>query len=124
MPKVIYLSGGMTGIPEHNYPEFHRVANILRKKGYIVFSPAETNGGEYSLEMRPRLLRVDTHYILSADMVCVMAKTWANSPGSRYEALVALTCGIPVWIIDEDGLPIDQVVEGEIGTVITKEVAP
>ena len=40
-PKKLYLCGKMTGLPDHNYPEFNRIAAILRSKGYEVVNPAE-----------------------------------------------------------------------------------
>ena len=37
----IYLSGPMTGLPEYNYPAFHKAARALRAVGYRVVNPAE-----------------------------------------------------------------------------------
>ena len=38
---MIYICGPMTGHADYNYPEFHRVAGILRKHGLQVVNPAE-----------------------------------------------------------------------------------
>ena len=37
----VYIAGPMTGIPQYNFPEFDRVATLLRAMGYDVVSPAE-----------------------------------------------------------------------------------
>lgn len=36
-----YLGGPMTGIPQFNFPEFHRIAGKLREGGLNIVSPAE-----------------------------------------------------------------------------------
>lgn len=41
-----YLGGPMTGIRSFNFPEFKRVAEILRNNGYNVISPAELDDPE------------------------------------------------------------------------------
>ena len=38
--KRIYISGPMTGMPEHNFPAFHAAADRLRKAGWSVVNPA------------------------------------------------------------------------------------
>ena len=38
----LYISGPMSGLPELNYPAFHKAARQLRKAGYEVVNPAET----------------------------------------------------------------------------------
>lgn len=39
----IYLAGPMRNIPEHNFPEFYRVAALLEAAGHEVFNPAKTD---------------------------------------------------------------------------------
>lgn len=36
-----YLAGPMTGYPKFNFPEFERVAGILRERGYVIVTPHE-----------------------------------------------------------------------------------
>jgi hypothetical protein len=40
-PKTFYLAGPMSGLPQFNFPTFHRVAALLREQGYTIISPAE-----------------------------------------------------------------------------------
>ena len=40
----VYLAGPMSGIENQNYPEFFRVAELLRARGYEVENPAEKDG--------------------------------------------------------------------------------
>jgi len=37
----VYLAGPMRGLPNFNFPAFHKAAKKLRKQGYEVFNPAE-----------------------------------------------------------------------------------
>jgi hypothetical protein len=37
----LYISGPMTGIKDHNFIEFNRVAKLLREKGFDVVNSAE-----------------------------------------------------------------------------------
>lgn len=42
----VYLAGPMSGLPNHNFPAFHRAAKVLRSVGFEVVSPAELHAGE------------------------------------------------------------------------------
>jgi len=41
--KSIFISGPMTDIPEHNYPEFARVEEALQSMGWEVVNPVKFN---------------------------------------------------------------------------------
>jgi hypothetical protein len=44
--SFFYLGGPMTGIPQFNFPEFHRIGAALRERGYNIVSPAELDDPE------------------------------------------------------------------------------
>lgn len=98
----VYLSGPMTGFPNHNYDAFHRVAGYLRDNGFFVMSPAETAGGQYHEDLRPWLLAHDISVITSVDMVFVMPG-WERSAGCLLELHVAQETGKPVFQLNAQG---------------------
>ena len=42
-PTLIYISGPMTGLPELNFPAFHRAEALLRAEGWQTVNPATLN---------------------------------------------------------------------------------
>lgn len=91
----IYLSGPMRGLPDNNFPEFHRVANILRDTGHDVLNPADSFDGKPGVD-RHDCLRHDIQLILISDAVVVIAG-WGNSPGACFEVAEAWQIGVPVY---------------------------
>jgi len=111
----IYIAGPMTGIPEFNFPAFHRAANDLRLQGHEVFSPAEhdiavhgvdiSKGNEagcqdkaakdHGFDLR-KALAVDLAYIcLHADAI-YMLKGWEYSKGANAEHAAAKALGLQI----------------------------
>src|SRR5580658_9414091 len=43
--RIIYISGPMSGIEDHNFPAFNAAAADLRARGYEVLNPAENDSG-------------------------------------------------------------------------------
>jgi len=83
---MVYISGPMTGVPEHNYPLFAAEAARLRRLGRVVVSPHELNpdGRNWYLCMAVdlwHLWRCDTIYLLPG---------WERSRGARIELAVAI----------------------------------
>lgn len=98
--RTIYLSGPMTGLPEFNYPAFHRAAAALRAMGYTVYSPAEYHkdlGGAFPL--RQAMADFCRFICEQADTVVVLPG-WRSSKGARIEVDLALYCAISVLHID------------------------
>lgn len=100
---IIYLSGPMSGLPDLNYPEFHRVAKELTERGFEVLSPAdivlpkellELIGDDkdwlwnaYMREAIPMLMRCNTIALL---------KGWQESAGAGLEITIAAPLGMKV----------------------------
>lgn len=96
-PRVLYLAGPMTGIPECNYPLFNREAARLRRHGFTVHNPAEIGdvGSQYS-----DLMKKDIRLILESEGIAVL-EGWWNSRGARLETHIAGVLGYPIRSVDE-----------------------
>lgn len=105
-PLHIYLAGPMTGIPEFNFPAFHRKTAALRDLGHTVFSPAERDlekdrdfqvnnpGGDIELAVSHGFsLRAamadDLAWICSYADAIYMLAGWEHSAGARAEWALA-----------------------------------
>ena len=94
-PKLrIYIAGPMTGIPEHNYPAFNKVAKYIRKSGHHVENPAEIGGNDTSKSWEYYLKR-DLPRLMGCDMVVVLPGL-ENSPGASLEVTIARAMGLDV----------------------------
>ena len=90
----LYISGGMTGIPDLNRPAFAKAAKALRKKGYSCVSPPELdkNAPQRSWE---GCLRRD----IKKEMLCKGIATlpgWKKSRGANLEIYIAKALSMPV----------------------------
>lgn len=93
MTAKVYVSGPMTGLPEHNFPAFKAAAAELRAAGYGVEDPADKGivpGWSWS-----DYLRYDLGVLVKCDQVATLPG-WRKSPGARLEVLVAKALGMPV----------------------------
>lgn len=82
----IYIAGPMTGLPEFNYPAFHKAAAMLRAAGHDVINPAENPPpacGTWQGWMRMSVAQV-----AGVDGV-VMLPGWECSRGARLEHDIA-----------------------------------
>jgi nucleoside 2-deoxyribosyltransferase len=110
----IYLAGPMRGIPEFNFPKFHRLAAELRSKGFTVFNPAErdierhngvdvskgnTTGDEsiaakeHNFSLRDAL-RDDLVFITQEADAIYMMDGWRTSKGAIAEHATAHALGL------------------------------
>lgn len=91
--SLLYISGQMSGIADHNFPAFNYAAHQLRQVGYQVENPAEkglVDGWDWNT-----YLKFDLRRMLECDGVATLLG-WRKSPGARLEVRTARAVGIPV----------------------------
>lgn len=87
----IYISGPMTGMPEHNFPAFNAEAARLRALGYDVVNPVDINpdpGVTWH-----ECLRNDLQALLTCDTLALL-DGWMISQGAHLELHVAHRVGM------------------------------
>lgn len=92
LPRV-YVSGPMTGMPEHNFPTFFETAARLRKLGYRVHNPA-TKGNPPGWTWEA-FMRYDLVKLMDCDAI-YMLSGWRKSRGARLEYHVAKELGFTI----------------------------
>lgn len=93
----LYISGPIAGRVNRNLPEFERYAKALQKLGHETLIPDEIAAYPTALPKMPRWqenLRADLIEMLQCEGV-VFLNDWVESPGSRFEHFVAISCGMP-----------------------------
>ena len=89
--RRLYVSGPMSGMTDLNYPEFHRVSNLLIGAGFTVVNPAETE----ELAGYRDILREDLRSMLNCQAIATL-NGWEHSSGARNEVMVAGILGMHV----------------------------
>lgn len=105
---VAYISGPMTGKPDHNFPRFYEVEEIVESMGYEVINPARMDDEDGFDHDNPDvkyadLLKRDLDEILGRADVVIVFDDWSNSRGATNEAFVASIAGIDVKQLDTTG---------------------
>lgn len=95
MTKRLYLSGPMTGIPEFNFPAFHRAAASLRASGYEVINPAELDAADTGPMTWEQYLRRDIGHLITCDGIALLPD-YENSRGACLELSIAKQLGMEV----------------------------
>lgn len=91
---TIYLSGGMTGLPDLNRPAFYAMAKKLRKRGHTVINPPELDLAEKCMTWEACLQR-DLRALTRCDAVATLPG-WKKSRGANLEVYVARALSYPV----------------------------
>jgi nucleoside 2-deoxyribosyltransferase len=91
-PIKLYLAGPMSGLPDMNYPEFNRVAALLRAKGYEAMNPAENP--EPLCKSWAGYMRLAIAQLVQSDGVALL-DGWDKSKGAQMELSIASQLDIP-----------------------------
>ena len=111
--RSAYLAGPMRGIEEYNFPAFRKQTAWLRGLGWKVFSPAERDEMDSTIDhtldvagwQGSRGLDYFMAYDLKAvcEMDCVICLPgWEHSQGARLETVTAVEINHPVFVIEYD----------------------
>ena len=90
--KRVYISGPMTGLPEHNRPAFEAARDSLAALGYEVLSPTDAP----ECDSWEAYMRWDIRLLMTADLVA-MLPDWHLSRRAGIERYLADGIGIPVY---------------------------
>ena len=103
MKKLVYVSGGMSGIPLQNKPMFDKAEDYLRRKGYMVITPAAKPNEILDRTATEKeylaFMREDIYAILykngGVNEIWTLPN-WRNSRGAKFEVLVGKFFNIPI----------------------------
>jgi hypothetical protein len=93
----VYIAGPMTGLPEFNFPAFHKAAAEWRAAGWEVLNPAESFDGATNLEYK-EYVEHDMRLLRSCQAIA-MLPGWdgKGARGSVWEREVAKLLGLRVY---------------------------
>lgn len=94
----VYLSGPMTGMPDLNFPAFHRDAKWLRDRGLTVINPAELNP-DHTMTWG-QCMRNDIKALCECEAIVLMDE-WEISSGAHLELHIAHRLGLKVVMMDQ-----------------------
>lgn len=84
--KRAYIAGPMTGLPDLNFPAFHRAAAHFRAQGVDVVNPAEINADPTA--GWNECMRNDIRELVTCDSI-VLLPGWERSKGASLEHYIA-----------------------------------
>jgi hypothetical protein len=111
----VYLAGPMRGLPQFNFPAFHKAARFLRALGYEVFNPAEKDcerhgkyfgmdnhlgseaaaASQHGFSLR-EALGDDLAWICAEAEAIALLPDWNMSKGARAERATAEALGLKI----------------------------
>jgi len=98
--NYLYIAGPMSGLPKKNFPEFHKAAKRLRKRGYKVISPAELETIKPLCLTWKDCLRRDLRYVVAKCYAIATLPGWKKSRGAQLETYVAKQLDMQVHTLD------------------------
>lgn len=111
----VYIAGPMSGIENHNFPEFFRVEGVLTEQGYDVVNPARNDMPDaatwqeaYDAALLHErswedYMRLDIALLTTCDAICLLDGWWA-SKGATCEQTIA--AWLRMEVLDPDGIKI------------------
>lgn len=131
--RTAYISGPMSGLTDHNYPEFDRVAARWTDHGWAIFNPANNFGGLHTVGApeeggipirRDQFMRQDIHNLLQTDAI-VMLDGWEKSKGATLEFLIAIELDLAIYSEHGELFDVALMLEGPLYqmsiTILPKE---
>jgi hypothetical protein len=113
IPRRVYISGPMTGLPGLNFPAFNAAAQQLRGLGIDAINPAEINPN--SVLSWEACMRADIKALCDCDAIALLPG-WENSKGAHLELHIAHRLDLYVVFLDRPdslaALGVDLVMEG------------
>lgn len=95
--RMLYLCGPMTGYPDLNVPTFRHAAEVLRRAGYTVLSPAEPPYLQTPQVDWHRAVRRSLGALLECDAVATVTPSGLRqSKGAMLEVHIATKLEMPV----------------------------
>ena len=102
--KRIYIAGRMRGLPQFNYPAFHRAEIYLRTLGFKVVNPA-TMGEVYGTpeeinadkKLLKQLMNDELREVAQCDAIYLL-RGWEKSVGARKELALALQLDLEIMM--------------------------
>jgi hypothetical protein len=101
-----YLAGPMTGYPEFNYPTFAANTIMLRKNGFVVYSPHEVPWPEVKMEddaLWAYMMRQTKRLQRRCNSI-ILLPGWASSRGAKLELRRAMDLNHQVFTLIVDDL--------------------
>lgn len=106
----IFVSGPMTGFPNHNFDHFQKIEDRLRAKGHDVISgrllfQSEIINGRTRTHAEYQRSALKLMLAFEADAIAQLSG-WEQSSGATGEAAVALNLGME--FLDEQGIRVKR----------------
>ncbi len=95
-----YLAGPMSGIKDYNKPAFKRITKALRRQGFNILSPVETDNKVPKDSKWADYLRKDLLLLAKCEGIILMPG-WEDSRGARLEQSIVFALGLPCFTVEE-----------------------